>query len=85
MKLNPKCIRDLLEVFETTVQDANTTYYFESMEDLRENDSLSEYTPEEQAYHCQQLYLSGFFYHGGIDDILYYGYYVAARIVSVVL
>ena len=28
---------------------------------------------------------SGFFYHGGIDDILYYGYYVAARIVSVVL
>ena len=29
MKLNPKCIRDLLEVFETTVQDANTTYYFE--------------------------------------------------------
>ena len=67
MKLNPKCIRDLLEVFETTVQDANTTYYFESMEDLRENDSLSECTPEELAYHCQQLYLSGFFYHGKLD------------------
>ena len=30
------------------------------------------------------FYGSGFFYHGGIDDILYYGYYVAARIVSVV-
>ena len=32
MKLNPKCIRDLLEVFEETVQDANTTYHFESMD-----------------------------------------------------
>lgn len=60
MKLNPKCIRDLLEVFEETVQDANTTYHFESMEDLQEDSRLTEYTSEELAYHCQQLYLSGF-------------------------
>lgn len=64
MKLNPKCIRDLLEVFEETVQDANTTYHFESMEELQEDSRLTEYTSEELAYHCQQLYLSGFFYHG---------------------
>ena len=55
MKLNPKCIRDLLEVFEETVQDANTTYHFESMEDLQEDSRLTEYTSEELAYHCQQL------------------------------
>lgn len=61
MKLNPKCIRDLLEVFEETVQDANTTYHFESMEDLQEDSRLTEYTSEELAYHCQQLYLSWLF------------------------
>lgn len=64
MKLNPKCIRDLLEVFEETVQKANATYYFESWESLKEIPSLADYNVEELSYHCQQLYLSNFFYHG---------------------
>lgn len=64
MKLNPKCIRDLLEVFESTVQKANTTYYFESWESLKEIPSLADYNVEELSYHCQQLYLSNFLYHG---------------------
>ena len=64
MKLNPQCIRDLLEVFEETAQDANGNYFFASMETLQEYPSLSDYTSEELAYHIQQLCLSGFIYNG---------------------
>lgn len=64
MKLKPNCIRDLLEVFESEIQDANCTYNFPSWESFQEYPALEKYTVEEIAYHCQQLYLSGFFYHG---------------------
>ena len=64
MKLNPKCVRDLLEVFEEAIQDANATCQFSSMEALQEEPPLAEYATNELAYHIQQLYLSGFLYNG---------------------
>lgn len=36
-------------------------------------------------YSWSYFYGLGFFYYGGIDDILYYGYYVVVCIVFVVL
>ena len=53
MKLKPNCIRDLLEVFESEIQDANCTYNFPSWESFQEYPALEKYTVEEIAYHCQ--------------------------------
>lgn len=64
MKLNPKCIKDILSVFETVVNDAGITYTYHSWENLQEKEPLQEYSTSELAYHCQQIYLSGYLYNG---------------------
>lgn len=64
MKLNPKCIKDILSVFEATVNDAGVTYTYHSWENLQEEEPLQEYSLNELAYHCQQIYLSGYLYNG---------------------
>lgn len=68
MKLNPNCIKDLLEVFESDVQRANITYSYPNWEELQENASLKKYSLNEISYHCQQLYLSELFYYGEIHS-----------------
>ena len=47
MKLKPNCIRDLLEVFESEIQDANCTYNFPSWESFQEYPAL-ENTPQKK-------------------------------------
>lgn len=66
MKLNPKCIRDILIVLEDTVTDAGVTYSINEWEELQEDSPLSEYSVNEIAYHFQQIYLSGYLYNGEI-------------------
>lgn len=66
MKLNPNCIKDILIVLETVVTDAGTTYFFDSWEDLQKQGTLQKYPVNELAYHCQQIYLSGYLYQGAL-------------------
>ncbi|MDE7331256.1 MAG: DUF2513 domain-containing protein [Lachnospiraceae bacterium] len=75
MKLNPYCIKDILIVLEAIVTDAGVTYFFDSWEDLQKQGNLQKYPINELAYHCQQIYLSGYLYqgklypHGGMSFI----------------
>lgn len=66
MKLNPVCIKDILEVFETTVTDAGVTYQYQTWDELQKEHLLQKYSVNEVAYHCQQIYLSGYLYRGKI-------------------
>lgn len=64
MKLNPNCIKDILTTLETTIDDAGITYTYQSWNDLQEENLLQKYPLNEIAYHCQQIYLSGYLYCG---------------------
>lgn len=68
MKLNPKCIKDILSVFESVIDDAGTTYTYASWEDLQEEIPLEKYSTNELAYHCQQIFLSGYLYCGQLHS-----------------
>lgn len=64
MKLNPNCIKDILTTLESTIDDAGVTYTYQSWDDLQEEELLQKYPLNEIAYHCQQIYLSGYLYCG---------------------